>query len=121
MRLFSILSLLIAGTVMVAGCSESQTAAAVAVASNSHCPIMGSEVTDDGGRVTWDDETIGFCCPSCIEKWNALSAEEKAEKLASADSTDSDGHDHGEHEGHGEHGDEHDHAEHSDGETTETE
>ena len=27
-------------------------------------------------------KTVGFCCPGCIEKWDALTDAEKTEKLA---------------------------------------
>lgn len=51
---------------------------------NQVCPIMGGEVTAEGGTVEWDGKTIGFCCDGCDEKWEALSEDEKAEKLAAA-------------------------------------
>ena len=103
---------LMAGLFVITGCSESDSApAAVAVASNSVCPIMGHDVTDDGGRVEFDGKTVGFCCSGCIEKWNALSAEDKAEKLKNPPSEEGDHgvHDHDEHENHEAHGD-HDHG-----------
>ncbi|QDT66644.1 HMG-box domain-containing protein [Calycomorphotria hydatis] len=56
---------------------------------NKHCPIMGGEVTANGGRVEWKGKTVGFCCPGCIPKWNALSDEEKEKKLAEADKSGS--------------------------------
>ena len=66
---------------------------------NEHCPIMGGDVTDDGGTTEWDGKSIGFCCPGCIDKFEALSDEEKAEALASADeSTDGHDHDHADHD-----------------------
>lgn len=52
---------------------------------NAICPIMGGEVAEDGGSTTWEGKLIGFCCPSCEPKWQKLSDEEKAEKLAAAD------------------------------------
>lgn len=67
-------------------------------------------MTDDGGRTEFDGKTIGFCCPGCIEQWNALSDEQKAEKLSAADKkdvpSDADQADHSTHEDHAEHGDE---------------
>ncbi|MCA9263489.1 MAG: hypothetical protein KDA60_06550 [Planctomycetales bacterium] len=53
---------------------------------NEYCPIMGGKVTKEGGTVQWQGQTIGFCCDSCDEEWQALSDEEKAEKLAAAQS-----------------------------------
>ncbi|RCS47680.1 hypothetical protein DTL42_14270 [Bremerella cremea] len=58
---------------------------------------MGGEVVADGGRTEWNGTTVGFCCPDCLPKWDALSDEETTEKLASA------GHDHADTRPHGEH------------------
>lgn len=49
---------------------------------NRNCPIMEGEVTPEGGTVSWNGQTIGFCCEGCSEKWAALSDEEKAQALA---------------------------------------
>ena len=61
---------------------------------NSVCPIMGGEVAEEGGRVEWNGQTVGFCCPQCIPGWNDLSDEDKGARLAEASSsthTDHDG------------------------------
>jgi len=100
------------------GCVESQMSAAVSESGsapasaapvaaaepvNDYCPIMGGKVTENGGTAVWKGKLIGFCCPGCEPKWEKLSDEEKAAKLAKAgDQTDS--------------GHEHDHGEHEDGE-----
>jgi hypothetical protein len=92
------------------GCADSQNgdgsapvgttdtqADAILTSVNTHCPIMGSEVTDDGGRVEWNGKTVGFCCPQCIDGWNELSEEEKEAKLMAAGKGAEhaeDGHDH---------------------------
>ncbi len=94
MRTFSVLALM-AGMVVFSGCAESgtdtvDTAAAntepAATLANEICPIMGKPVKDGGGTAEWNGKTIGFCCPGCIDKWEALSEEEKTTKL-SADAT----------------------------------
>lgn len=87
---------------LVVGCSqgtsspspEANTVATV----NEHCPIMGGEVTPEGGTTEWKGQTIGFCCDGCEEKWDALSDEEKGEKLAAADHAEGGSHDHGDHD-----------------------
>ncbi|MGD9715185.1 MAG: hypothetical protein AB7V46_24485 [Thermomicrobiales bacterium] len=61
---------------------DSPTSQSSATADNANCPIMGGEVTAEGGTVSWNGQTIGFCCEGCSEKWAALSDEEKAEALA---------------------------------------
>ena len=49
---------------------------------NTHCPIMGNEVTDDGGRTDYKEGTVGFCCPGCIDTFNALDDAAKDKALA---------------------------------------
>ena len=50
---------------------------------NAKCPIMGGKAKATV-TTTWNEKTIGFCCPPCIKKWAALSEAEKATKLAAA-------------------------------------
>lgn len=109
MRTFISLTLLFALT-SITGCSDQQSTdtasesgadpSATAVAINKTCPIMGSAVTDDGGRYDWHGKTVGFCCPECIEAFAEMSDEEKTQALADADDSSADhgDHDHGEHD-----------------------
>lgn len=91
MRCFVSLVML-CGLLMTSGCADAEPEAmAVAAPVNTLCPIMGHEVTDDGGRADFDGQTVGFCCPGCIDKWEALSDEEKTASLKSPPA-----HDHGE-------------------------
>lgn len=81
---------------------------------NTHCPIMGHEVTDDGGRTDYDGGTVGFCCPGCVEKFNALDEVAKVDALATKGkgiSEDAHDHDH-EHDGEGHDHEGHDHEGH---------
>lgn len=87
-----------------AGCSPSDEAPSeqTGVATNTHCPIMGGKVTAEGGSADWNGQKVGFCCPECIGKWEALSEEDKAKKLVkardaakAADGADHAGHEHG--------------------------
>lgn len=88
-----------AGICFLAGCGEGETpSAAMATATtaaatsaiqivNTKCPIMGNDVnakelTAENVR-EWNGKKVGFCCPPCIEEWEAMSDTEKAEKLAS--------------------------------------
>ena len=50
---------------------------------NAKCPIMGNKAGTTT-TVEWNGKTVGFCCPPCVPKWNALSEVEKAKKLAAA-------------------------------------
>ena len=83
------------------GADTNGTPATVAV--NDRCPMMGGKVTADGGSTVWKGKTIGFCCPECIDKWSALSDEEKQAKLDAAKEGGDAHQDHGDHEGHGSH------------------
>ena len=55
---------------------------------NNLCPIMGTEI--DSENVSADltrlfkEQKVGFCCTSCLAKWDELGSEEKAEKLEAA-------------------------------------
>lgn len=102
MRLFIPLTLLFT-VAMFTGCSQEQSTSthadapetSIVAAANAHCPIMGGEVTADGGRVEWNGKTIGFCCPGCIEEFEAMTDDEKEAALEKAAE---------EHEGHDDHG-----------------
>ena len=50
---------------------------------NTKCPISGKDI-DPEKTLEWNGKTIGLCCPMCKGTWDALSEEEKAQKLASA-------------------------------------
>ena len=86
--IFSLLSLSLA---VLIGCTQEGTpstnseAATTLNTINEHCPIMGGDVTAEGGTVEWNGETVGFCCDGCSEKWQALSEEEKKAALAKAE------------------------------------
>jgi hypothetical protein len=80
----------------VSGCSESagpETAVAPAAAAataalqvvNTKCPIMGGDISvpDLTAELVkdWNGQKVGFCCPPCLEEWDELSDEQKAERL----------------------------------------
>lgn len=52
---------------------------------NNLCPIMKTEIDSEKvpAELTRDfmDQKVGFCCTSCLAKWDELNATEKAEKL----------------------------------------
>ncbi|NRA96078.1 MAG: hypothetical protein HRU14_07700 [Planctomycetes bacterium] len=50
---------------------------------NAKCPMMQKPIDTNTEAAPWKDgKKVGFCCPGCLPKWNALSDEEKAAKLA---------------------------------------
>ena len=109
MRIFQFTTLFSISCLAIAGCTETsepstkamvEEPAAVLTSVNTHCPVMGSEVTADGGSVDFGGKTVGFCCPGCIDDWNKLSDDDKTAKLASAGKEKADTHDHSEHAGH---------------------
>jgi len=71
----------------VSGASSATGAVAAAPAAastaakpvNANCPIGGEPITADGGTASFKGQTIGFCCPKCAPKFNAL---DDAGKLA---------------------------------------
>ncbi len=87
--------LLLTMAAIASGCSESTdstpvaTAAAAATAAlqvvNTKCPIMGGDINT--AELTaelvkdWNGQKVGFCCPPCLEEWDELSDEQKAERL----------------------------------------
>lgn len=82
-------ALVIALVVMTAlvGCNSDEGGESAAPAVevnlvNTHCPIMGHEVTDDGGRTDYKEGTVGFCCPGCIDTFNELDDAAKDKALA---------------------------------------
>lgn len=83
---YAIITAFIAMTVLV-GCSSDEGGETAAPAIevnlvNTHCPIMGHEVTADGGRTEYNGGTVGFCCPGCVESFNELDGEAKDNALA---------------------------------------
>lgn len=72
----------IIGVAVLAGCSPTNSSTAATAPVNTLCPIMGHEVAANGGSTTWNGQTIGFCCEGCLPKWDKLSDEDKAAKLA---------------------------------------
>ena len=75
-----------------AGCSQVDEPDAAATPVNALCPIMGHEVNAEGKSTTWKGQTIGFCCDGCLPKWDALSDEDRAAKLAEASQAEPEDH-----------------------------
>ena len=65
------------------GCAAKTEAEAPSVI-NANCPMMGEPVTADGGSSDFNGEAVGFCCPGCSKKFDALDDTEKTAKLAEA-------------------------------------
>lgn len=54
---------------------------------NTGCPIMGGSQLDPTLTTEYLGMTIAFCCDGCPEDWEALSADQKAEKFAAVSQT----------------------------------
>ena len=67
---------------------ETGTAPAATVQSanyvNKRCPVSGEAVSGTTTTVSYQGKGVGFCCPSCVSKWNALTDAQKSEKIAAA-------------------------------------
>ncbi len=84
---------LLAGTVMLMGCSgESEEHSAgdghdhgdtAMAAVNSMCPMSGEANGDDPTTVDFNGKQVAFCCDDCISDWNNLTDIEKTAKMAS--------------------------------------
>jgi hypothetical protein len=87
---------LAAGGVWMAGCKSDQktsttTSSAAPAATvqsanyvNKRCPVSGEAVSGTTTTVSYQGKGVGFCCPSCVSKWNALTDAQKSEKIAAA-------------------------------------
>ena len=53
-------------------------------ADNATCPVMGGSISDKVPTVEWRGHRVGFCCTSCVAKWNAMSESEKDAAWAKA-------------------------------------
>jgi len=53
---------------------------------NGKCPLMGNKITQTAMSPDmvreFEGQKVGFCCPPCGPKWDALSDDEKKTKLA---------------------------------------
>jgi hypothetical protein len=99
MRIATLLSvaLLVVFAAGLIGCNEpappergpgatTQPASKVATV-NPKCPMMTDNKINNAAMAAhmvreFKGQKVGFCCPPCIPKWEALSDEEKAAKLA---------------------------------------
>ncbi len=63
---------------------QAHTQKASAEPINKTCPIGQEPVEDDGGRTVYKGNTIGFCCPGCIGKFNNWDEAKKDEFVAMA-------------------------------------
>ncbi len=94
MKIAQLLSLtLLAGlTLCLVGCGDEtpeppEGPKTVAVV-NGRCPMMGDKLNQAAVSESqireFNGQKVGFCCPPCMPKWDALSEEEKTTKLAAA-------------------------------------
>jgi len=95
MKIAQLLSvtLLVGLTLCLVGCNKEETPPApdgpktVAVV-NGKCPMMGDTLNKTAVPDTmvrdYKGQKVGFCCPPCMPKWDKLSDEDKAAKLAVA-------------------------------------
>ncbi len=67
-----------------ASSSEGADAPPAGTMLNTVCPMMGEAVDPLGGVANYKGHKVGFCCLKCAPRWEALSEEAKAEKLAAA-------------------------------------
>lgn len=88
----TVLVLVVCGLAILGGCKKEEPAAPegdVVTYANTKCPIMLANVINpekvtDKLATDFKGEKVAFCCAACPDKWDALSDEEKATKLAAS-------------------------------------
>jgi len=80
-------SLLACALLLVSASCSSKAEGSSPAAVNAMCPINLEPVEPDGGRTEWNGQTIGFCCKSCIGKFDALDDAGKKAALEKAAAT----------------------------------
>ncbi len=87
----TVLVLAVCSLAILGGCKKEEPAPTegdVVTYANTKCPVMGSVIKPE--KVTADltkdfnGEKVALCCAGCPDKWDALSDEEKATKLAAS-------------------------------------
>lgn len=81
------LVLLVSATALALGCaSTSKSASASGMPANKVCVVVPDHPVKEKNPTTvqWKGKTVGFCCPDCIEDWNAMSEGEKEKAYAAA-------------------------------------
>jgi len=81
-------------TIALAGCNSSEKTTSASTAEtktvntkavNARCPIAGEELGGAPAKtVAYHNQTVGFCCANCANKWAALTDAQKDSKLAAA-------------------------------------
>ena len=51
---------------------------------NSKCPVSGEPIKAGGPTVSFNNQSIGLCCPGCTGKFNAMSDADKAAAVSKA-------------------------------------
>jgi len=51
---------------------------------NSKCPVMPAHAAGTKTTADYNGKKVGFCCPGCVPKWDAMSDADKAAALAKA-------------------------------------
>ncbi len=91
--IFALTTTAIFGLLMLGGCNRATDSTTQSDApetiidstavnfANAKCPIMGGTPNPELAA-EYQQETIGFCCAGCPEKWEALSDADKAERFS---------------------------------------
>ena len=71
---------------LAAGSSTNSTDQGKVKVVNKSCPIMGTDLDSSGVAENltreFEGQRVGFCCTSCLAKWDKLGTPEKEAKLA---------------------------------------
>lgn len=89
-----VLGLLVLVTVAAAGCASKQTAEneaeckavkpGVVTTVNHYCVIVQDDPVNPEVVREYKGQQVGFCCPGCIKKWDAMTDAQKDAAIKSA-------------------------------------
>lgn len=63
-------------------CKDTQGGGAAPV--NTKCPVSGEALPADAKTVSFNGQSVGFCCAGCVGKFEAMGADAKSAALAKA-------------------------------------
>lgn len=88
---FALVGAALAAVSVLSACHHSTTTSSTSTRSNNavamgavndKCPVSGAAVNKDIKTATFEGQSVGFCCPKCESRWNAMSTADKEAWLA---------------------------------------
>lgn len=67
-----------------AACTDKPAQGGGAAPVNTKCPVSGEPIKAGSPTVSFNNQTVGLCCPGCTGKFNAMSDADKAAAVSKA-------------------------------------